>query len=81
MTTSQPMSPHDAEQVVADRIERFGWRALPELHVTERPDGRWLVRWDEHERTVEPMSSDEWCAWLEEHVGPLDAASLQTTES
>jgi hypothetical protein len=39
------------------------------------------VRWDEHERTVEPMRFDEWCAWLEEHVGPLDAASLQTTES
>ena len=33
------------------------------------------------ERTVVPMSRDDWRAWLSENVGSLDAGDLETTES
>jgi hypothetical protein len=78
--SSQPLTPAQAEGIVAERIERYGLGALPDVFVSERPDGKWLVRWDEFERVVPPMAEDPWCAWLIEHVGPLDAESLQTTE-
>lgn len=81
MTVQKPLTPQQAEQIVADRIERFGLGALPEVRVSARSDGTWLVRWDDLERTTAPLPEAAWCAWLEEHVGPLDAERLQTTES
>ena len=33
------------------------------------------------ERTVVPMTMEDWCAWLTENVGSLDAGDLETTES
>jgi hypothetical protein len=76
-----PLTPAQAEQVVAERIEQFGLGALPEVRVDACADGSWRVRWDEFERRVAPMDADGWSAWLEEHVGPLGAERLQTTES
>lgn len=77
----QTISAKEAEEVVQQRIEQFGTAALPDLHVANTQDGMWCVRWQEHERIVQPMTSSAWCEWLEEHVGPLDAALLVTTES
>jgi hypothetical protein len=76
-----PIAPREAEQVVQDRIEQFGLGALPEVEVVALADGMWRVRWDEFERIVAPMDLVAWQRWLYEHVGPLDAQALQTTES
>jgi hypothetical protein len=81
MNANAKLSTREAEQVVQQRIERFGLGALPDVQVRLRDDDRWIVRWDSSERTVEPMDADTWHAWLERHVGPLDAESLQTTEA
>ena len=81
MPTRELLTPGQAEQVVADRIERFGLGSRPDVKITLAPDGNWQVSWDSHSRTVSPMDDDSWRAWLHEHVGPLDAESLQTTES
>ncbi len=81
MSESRLLTPHEAEAVVEDRIERFGLGALPRVHVTELADGTWRVRWEHLERTVAPMAQDAWPAWLEENVGSLDAGDLETTES
>jgi hypothetical protein len=75
------LTPLEAEQVVQDRIEQFGAGALPDVRISVRSDGSWRVRWDVFERVVAPMDSTTWAAWLEQHVGPLDAEHLQTTES
>lgn len=75
------LTPHQAEAVVDERIERFGPGALPRVNVTATADGRWQVRWEHLVRTVAPMPQNAWCAWLEENVGSLDAGDLQTTES
>lgn len=75
------LTPSEAEAVVERRIERFGLNALPRVHVAELEDGRWRVRWNEIQRTVPAMTDKDWRAWLERHVGPLDAADLQTTEA
>jgi hypothetical protein len=80
-SSEKPLLPREAEQVVQDRIEQFGLGALPDVKVSVRADGLWWVRWDEYERTVAPMNTQAWSAWLEEHVGPLNAEQLQTTES
>jgi hypothetical protein len=79
-TAQRCLTPREAEQVVQDRIERFGLGALPDVSVVAQADGSWRVRWDEFERTVSPMTEDAWYAWLEAHVGPLSAEQLQTTE-
>lgn len=81
MSERRLLTPHEAEAVIEDRIEQFGLGALPRVVVTELPDGNWQVRWDHLERTVEPMPAEAWEAWLEEHVGSLDAGDLETTES
>lgn len=81
MSEERPLTPQQAEAVVDDRIERFGLGAFPRVGVTELADGRWRVRWEQLERTVAPMTRDQWCAWLEENVGSLDAGDLETTES
>lgn len=81
MSDSRLLTPHEAEAVVDDRIQQFGLSALPPVRVTELGDGSWRVRWEHRERVVTPMTRDAWCAWLEEFVGPLDAAGLETTES
>lgn len=81
MPTRNLLTPRQAEQVVTERIEQFGLGALPEVKITLAPDGNWVVSWDDHSRTVRPMDDDSWREWLREHVGPLDAESLQTTES
>ncbi len=78
---SDLLTPKQAEAVVRSRIEAFGLGALPEVHVSVRSDGRWLVHWDEYQRVVPPMARDAWAAWLVRHVGPLDAESLVTSES
>lgn len=78
---AQSLVPQEAERVVQDRIEQFGSGALPEVQVTLLPDGMWRVRWDAFERIVAPMALEAWHAWLHEHVGPLEAEALQTTES
>jgi hypothetical protein len=75
------LTPHEAESVVDDRIERFGLGALPKVRITERGDGLWHVRWDRRESIVAPMTPDAWHAWLETNVGSLDAGDLETTES
>jgi hypothetical protein len=76
-----PLTAREAEQVVEDRIEQFGLGALPDVKIRVDSNGLWHVHWDEYERTVAPMGTRAWSAWLEEHVGPLDAGRLQTTES
>jgi hypothetical protein len=81
MSEIRLLTPREAEQVVEDCIERFGLGALPRVSVTEQSDATWRVRWDHLERTVAPMTSDAWYAWLEENVGSLDAGDLETTES
>ena len=78
---SRVLSTREAEAVIDARIEQFGLEALPHVTVTELDNGMWRVRWDDLERTVAPMSEDEWHAWLEENVGSLDAGDLITTES
>jgi len=80
-TGETSLTARQAEDVVQERIEQFGLGALPELKVSVLADGSWQVRWDDFERIVQPMPLQQWETWLEEHVGPLDAASLQTTES
>jgi hypothetical protein len=75
------LTPREAEQVVEDRIEQFGLGALPEVRVVSLADGSWRVRWDEFERVVPAMGALAWRKWLHEHVGPLEAEALQTTES
>lgn len=81
MNDDRPLMPSEAEAVIEDRIEQFGLVALPQLSVTELPDGNWLVRWDHLESTVPPMCAEDWEAWLVEHVGSLDAGDLETRES
>jgi hypothetical protein len=75
------LTPREAEQVVADLIEQFGLGALPEVRVSVAPNGSWVVTWDTLSRTENPMDAESWRSWLKQHVGPLDAESLQTTES
>ena len=75
------LTPHQAEAVVDERIERFGPGALPRVNVIACADGTWQVRWEHLARSVAPMTQNAWCAWLEENVGSLDAGDLQTTES
>jgi hypothetical protein len=81
MSESSLLSADQAESVVEERIEQFGLAALPRVRVTDLEDGMWHVRWDSLERTVAPMSRDEWYAWLTENVGSLDAGDLVTTEA
>jgi hypothetical protein len=81
MSEGRLLTPREAEEVVEDRIERFGLGALPRVSVAELADGNWRVRWENLERTVVPMTEDAWHAWLEENVGSLDAGDLETTES
>ncbi len=78
---NRPLTPHEAEAVVEQRIELFGIGALPRVTVAPLPDGRWRVRWENLEATVAPMTAHAWRAWLEENVGSLDAGDLETTES
>ena len=54
---------------------------MPRVSVTATADATWRVRWEHVERTVAPMTMDEWHAWIEENVGSLDAGDLETTES
>jgi hypothetical protein len=54
---------------------------LPEVRVVALADGSWRVRWDEFERVAPAMGALAWRKWLHEHVGPLEAEALQTTES
>jgi hypothetical protein len=75
------LTPHEAETVVDERIERFGPGALPRVNVTAVADGTWQVSWEHLARNVAPMTQNAWRAWLEENVGSLDAGDLQTTES
>ena len=81
MSDTRVLTPKEAEAVVDDRIQQFGLGALPRVEVTERTDGAWQVKWEDLERTVAPMSMDDWRAWLSENVGSLDAGDLETTES
>lgn len=75
------LTPREAEHVVEERIEQFGPGAIPRVSVTAMADATWRVRWEHVERTVAPMTTDEWHAWIEENVGSLDAGDLETTES
>lgn len=81
MNDHRLLTPREAEAVIEERIEQFGLGALPRVVVTALSDGSWHVRWDHLERTVAPMSGEAWQAWLEQHVGSLDAGDLETTES
>ncbi len=81
MSDNRLLTPREAEAVIESRIEQFGLGALPHVDVTELTDGMWRVRWEHLERTVAPMTSDAWHAWLEDNVGSLDAGDLETTES
>lgn len=81
MSPDRKLTPREAEAVVEDRIEQFGLGSLPHVSVAGRSDGRWQVRWQHLERTVEPMTPDAWHHWLEYNVGSLDAGDLETTES
>lgn len=81
MATRKLLTPRQAEQIVADRIEQFGLGSLPEVAIRVAQDGSWLVSWDSYARSVSPMDEESWRDWLKRHVGPLDAESLQTTES
>lgn len=81
MNRMRLLSPHEAEAVVAERIEQFGLGALPSVAVAANEDGTWRVRWQHLQRDVAPMAMDAWVAWLEENVGSLDAGDLETTES
>jgi hypothetical protein len=81
MGTSTLLTPREAEQVVSELIEQFGLGSLPEVAVSVTPNGSWIVAWDTFSRTAHPMDGESWRSWLKEHVGPLDAESLQTTES
>ncbi|GAB4466566.1 MAG: hypothetical protein OHK0044_06600 [Burkholderiaceae bacterium] len=81
MSEDRPLTPHEAEAVVEQRIEMFGLGALPRVSVTPLPDGMWRVRWENLEATVAPMTAQAWHAWLEENVGSLDPGDLETTES
>ena len=81
MSEIRLLTPREAEAVIEDRIQQFGLGALPRVEVIERTDGSWHVKWEDLERTVAPMSLDDWRAWLTENVGSLDAGDLETTES
>lgn len=81
VSESRPLTPHEAEAVVEQRIELFGLGALPRVTVALQPDGMWRVRWENLESTVAPMTAEAWRAWLEENVGSLDPGDLETTES
>lgn len=81
MSDASPLTPHEAEAVVEERIETFGLGALPRVTVTPLPDGMWRVRWENLEATVPPMTAEAWRAWLEDNVGSLDPGDLETTES
>lgn len=80
MSADRLLTAREAAAVVDARIEQFGLGALPGVSVTDLDDGTWQVRWDGLERTVAPMNFDAWTRWLEEYVGSLDAASLDTSE-
>lgn len=81
MSERSLLTPREAEHVVEERIEQFGLGAMPRVSVTAMADATWCVRWEHVERTVAPMTMDEWHAWIEENVGSLDAGDLETTES
>lgn len=81
MSDDRTPTPHEAEAVGEDRIERFGLGALPRVSVDLLADGNWRVRWEHLECTVAPMTLAAWRAWLEENVGSLDPGDLETTES
>lgn len=81
MSDRRLLTPEEAEAVVDTRIEQFGLGAMPHVHVIANADRTWHVRWDHMERTVTPMDTESWRAWLEENVGSLDAGDLGTTES
>jgi len=81
MSDDRSLTPHEAEAVVDERIERFGLGALPRVRVVAQDDGSWRVRWEHVERVVAPMTEAAWHAWLEDNVGPLDAGDLETTEA
>jgi hypothetical protein len=74
------LSPEEAEEVVMQRIQEFGLGALPQVSVTETSQGKWIIRWEDHEREAQPMDAAAWKAWLERHVGSLDPDRLKTTE-
>jgi hypothetical protein len=75
------LTPREAMAIVDERIEQFGLGALPAVSVSQVDGGKWSVRWEHVERTVEPMTREAWRAWLAENVGSLDAGDLETTES
>ena len=81
MDEEHVLTPHEAETVVDERIERFGPGALPHVNVTASADGHGRFAGSISLATVTPMTQNAWCAWLEENVGSLDAGDLQTTES
>jgi hypothetical protein len=81
MNESRRLTPREAEAVIDERIEQFGLGALPRVSVDALDDGNWRVRWEHSERTVAPMTFEQWYAWLEDNVGSLDAGDLETTES
>ncbi len=81
MEAHRVLTSHEAEAVVEERIEGFGLGSLPHVAVESLADGTWRIRWDHRERIAAPMAEDAWRAWLEENVGSLDAADLETTES
>jgi hypothetical protein len=81
MSASRVLTPREAEAVIEERIDKFGLGALPQVTVTELPDGNWRVHWEHLESVVAPMTEAAWHDWLEQNVGSLDAGDLETTES
>lgn len=64
--------PSEAEEIVAERIEDFGTAALPEVRVSELPDGRWSIQWEDNQAVTDPMPMEAWKGWLEMNVGSVD---------
>lgn len=73
------LTPHEAEQLVEQRIDAFGLGALPHISIREER-GQWHIRWDGKQRIAQPMTQPQWLAWLERNVGEVDPESLSSLE-
>jgi hypothetical protein len=81
MSEQSVLSPSEAVAIVDAWIERFGLGALPRVQVDALADGRWCVQWEHMKVHIPPLSRHAWIAWVEDNIGALDAAALETTES
>ena len=74
------LTPEEAQDVVAQRIQEFGLSALPPVKVIATERGQWQISWAQFRRLERPMTSRQWRDWVERNVGTLDPERLETLE-